>query len=167
MAELTDFVCGELHSLIGSKYSLPSISCIKAHHTSNKICVIYFYEYLLVNLVNGEVIFKKTVGEDISDKTGEFRGRDSNVPEGKEVMGLYPELPILELNRTEYVFILCSVLMLEACLAMVIEFYNFLLTHQHEDGFLLRSFQVIIIVSPIGLFVLFVTIALYKYYFKP
>lgn len=143
---------------------MPPIYAIRANHNDPNNNFIFFYEWVLMDLKDNSIIEKKVVCEYIENKQKPFFGKECH-KDGNDV-GLYPELPVMEITRIEFVMITAFILLLIGALVMVFEFYNLYFICVDENGSLYRSFQDIMFISPIVLIVLLGTILLYKYYIK-
>lgn len=145
---------------------MPTLVGVRANTNDANNLGIFFYEFVLIDLKDDSVLDKRNVCEYIDNQQRLFYGKPSYVLEGENEVGVYPELPLQELNLFELAIIAGFILFFISMMVILFESYNLYLTCTREDGSLIRSLQDIIFIVPLSLLLQASTVTLYKHFIK-
>ena len=176
---LGDIVCGEMHCIIRRLTPMPTIQGIRASHSNrfhstktSKSSSIFFYEFELrdrtaASSADEKVVEFRLILDYIEFQPRIFRGFLPKNLNDDAMVGVYPEIPIIEMSMIEMAIFSCFTIVLSGTLCMLLEHSNFYLYKQQErQGSLYRSLQDLVFIGPVVLLVLFGNIFVYKYNIK-
>lgn len=162
---MPDPIFCEMHLYVGTKVPLRLLGIV-VRHTGQKESFLFFYEYSVFDLKTRRRVEKRTIKSYIKSNPKLFKGTKCSGPDNRNEIGKFPVLPIIELNLVEKTSIIAYIIILIGCLVMLFEFFNLVLAAKEEDGSLIRSYQIVLFVTPLVLAIQALTVLMYKYYIK-
>lgn len=175
-SRLSDIVCGEMHLILRRLTPMPTIQGIRASHSNrlqssktSKSASIFFYEFELRDRTESEeqVVDFRLMLDYIEFRPRIFRGFVPKNLNDDTMVGVYPEIPILELSPLEIAIFAAFAIVMSGTFCILLEYGNlYLINQKQKQGSLYRSLQDLLFAGPVVMLVLMGNIFVYKYNIK-